>query len=167
MRSFTERQRFDQPWLWVVLIGVDILVVYQLYNDYQANINQNSSYLSYALGIGIITLMTVLIFSIRLETRYDKLGVTYRFFPIMLNHKIIPLNQITSYVVKDIHPLTSFGGWGYKWSVGKLLLNTHGNYGIVINRKEGQQITLGTQQPEEIKEVMRYLFKEDKEEHYG
>ena len=167
MRSFSEEQRFNQPLIWIVLLSVDMFVLYQLYNAYVSAAEQKISYLPYVSSIIIISLITLLIFFIRLDTKYNERGITYRFHPLMWKYKNIPIDQINTYVVKDIHPLTTFGGWGYRWRPGKLLLNTRGDYGIVINRTQGKQITLGTQQPEKVKEVMRHLIKKEQEEHYG
>ena len=166
MRSFNESQRFNQPFFWIILVGIDILVLFQLYNMFEAAVQENISYMPYVSSVIIISLFTLLFYSIKLETQYDERGITYRFYPIMFNYKNIPISQITSYEVKDIHPLSNFGGWGYRWKPNKLLLNTRGDYGIVFNRTEGKQITLGTQQPEKVKEVMRHLIKKEKDEHY-
>lgn len=163
MRVFTETQRFNQIWLWVILLGVDALMLHKLYPALiqigETNSEMDSgTIISLIMAPTVLILINIFIFIIRLDTKYDSDGITYRFWPVMFSYKTIKLEDIESYKVKNINPIFTFGGWGYRRRIGKLLLNTRGKYGIEIKRKEGITITLGTQKPESIKEVMNYLM---------
>lgn len=172
MRVFTETQRFNQIWLWVLLLFVDGMMLYKLYpvliqhGGINPNLN-NGTLISLITAPIVLVLVNAFIFMIRLDTKYDNNGITYRFWPVMQSYKTIKLNEIKSYEVKDINPLLSFGGWGFRRRIGKLLLNTRGKYGIEIQRHEGIKITLGTQQLESVKEVMNYLMSENLNESNG
>ena len=159
MRVFTETQRFNQVWLWIILLGVDGFMLHKLYPALlNASELDESAWISLIMAPIVLVLVNVFIFIIRLDTKYDNDGITYRFWPVMLSYKTIKIEDIKSYEVKNINPLFTFGGWGYRRRIGKLLLNTRGKYGIEIQRNEGITLTLGTQKPESVKEVMKYLM---------
>ncbi len=174
MRVFVENQRFNQPWLWILITVVDILffslfakaLYTQLYLGIPSGDNPISNTGLIALSLFVFLLLAGITLSLlfsRLQTRIEKEGVSYKFTPFMRNWKSFPLSAIQQYEVKKFNPIMEFGGWGYRRGWGKLLVNTSGNMALFINTIDNQQIAIGTQLPEEVRNTMETLMNQKNE----
>ena len=76
---FKETQRFRQPWLWAILLGVDALTilvcVHQIVTDTYSTINPST-----IIALVLVILVTVIIAIIRLDTIINQEGIYIRFF---------------------------------------------------------------------------------------
>ncbi|NVK26912.1 MAG: hypothetical protein HWE14_02645 [Flavobacteriia bacterium] len=49
-----------------------------------------------------------------LHVRINPEGIHYKLFPFVISQKLIPWNDMESVSFTIVHPLTDFGGWGYR-----------------------------------------------------
>jgi uncharacterized membrane protein YobD (UPF0266 family) len=160
--SFSEKQWFRQTWIWVMILAIDALILYgfiqQVVLDKPFGTKPTSD-----LGVTIVLLLmavvTVLIFSIRLETVVDRVGIRYRFFPFHLAAKTILWEDISKAYIRKYNPILEYGGWGIRWGTfGKgNAYNVSGNMGLQIELKKGKKLLIGTQKADELDRVIEQL----------
>ncbi len=151
---FTERQRFRQVWVWALLAGLGLLFVWAFIQQiimgipWGNNPASDTGLLLFSLiPFGII----VLFLAARLETRIDRKGISYRFFPFHRSWREIEWKMISRAYVRQYKPISEFGGWGVRYGSGSSkAYNVSGNHGLQIELKNGKKILIGTIQPEEI-----------------
>jgi hypothetical protein len=68
--------------------------------------------------------------------------------------KCIPKEDIEQAYVRTYSPLGEFGGWGYRMGRKGIAFNVSGDQGLQLVLRDGKQILIGTQRPEELRRVM-------------
>jgi hypothetical protein len=158
-RHFIEVQRFNQRWIWILLIGasgtavclfgygiIKQLVFGQPWGD------RPMSDLALAIvGPGIMLFvigMTYLFYAMKLITEVRSDGLFVRFFP--LSQRIIPYETITSCVSRTYSPIKEYGGWGIRWGRSGRAYNVSGNQGVQLELSDKNPLLIGSQRPEEL-----------------
>jgi len=145
--EFTEKQKFTQWWLWLLLSAVMIYTIYNFIED-----RQYFSTLELAISFLIPTLVIILFFVIRLETKINAQGIYVRFFPFQITFRHYPWRNTTKAYVRKYSPLGEYGGWGIRQGLfgkGKAY-NVKGNQGLQIILNDEKKVLIGTQKFEEI-----------------
>ena len=165
MKVFKEIQRFNQWWLIALFVLVYAKIGYDLLLLFKDNTEVNTDGLAQSIFPGVIlVLVTILIFSITLETRIDEKGVSYKFYPFHFKAKNIPWIRLEECSVRKYSPILEYGGWGYRGVLKSQLFgfgkngrayNVRGNIGIQMILKDGSKILLGTQKMQQAKDVIR------------
>jgi len=88
------------------------------------------------------------IVSLRTEVRTD--GIYIRFFPLHLSFHKIPLEDLTAYGARTYSPIREYGGWGIRYRRRSKAYNARGNRGVQLHLRNGEQILIGSQKPEEF-----------------
>ncbi|MFD3407438.1 hypothetical protein SKC37_02110 [Aquirufa sp. HETE-83D] len=147
---YTETQRFTQWWLWLILIGSWITMMYSI-----ATVSPPTT-ISFLISFVIGMLLPVLCWQMKLTTRISAEGIFVRFFPFHFKEKFFAWDTLSASYVRTYSPLMEYGGWGIKYSFkgNGLVYNTSGNVGLQLYFKEGDPILIGTQKGEEIKQVL-------------
>ncbi|MFD1143797.1 hypothetical protein ACFQ4C_21895 [Larkinella insperata] len=136
---YQEKQQFRQPWLWALLIGVFGLALYR----------------QEPISVGIVVAVLGLFWVLRLETRIDEEGISYRWFPFQLRRRVIRWNQIQQVTVRNYSALGEFGGWGMRYSWNGTAYTVSGNAGLDIRIKGKRRfLLLGTQRPDEVRPLL-------------
>ncbi len=150
--NFSESQRFNQPWLWVILIVIYISpLLANLPTVFTDGIGAAFSIgiLNHVITLGVIIL---LIFILRLETTINSTGIQLRYFPFLrraFTWEEIAEIEIINYSFRDVM------GWGIRLgSRFGTVYNVRGYNGIRIVLKNGKKYLVGTQQPQQIKEII-------------
>lgn len=163
---FKEEQRFRQIWIWMLLIALSGIWVWQLVQQVFMGIpfgNKPSSDLVIILT-GFFPLLTIILFRLlTLETIINEEGIAYRFRPFQRKPKLIKSDDIVRYEVKKYSPLKDYGGWGIRlgsFNKGKAY-NVSGNQGVLFEFKNGKKFMLGTQKPSEIRSALERFMKAD------
>ncbi|WP_372918752.1 hypothetical protein [Salegentibacter sp.] len=153
MRIFEERQSFRQWWLFLIL-GVVILVIsIQLFRKQAIFSEQEKIMLIFfALVPGI--LVSLLIFSMSLNTRIDSTGIKVKWKPLSFFKKQYSWNEISQVYVRTYAPIREYGGWGLRGFGVNKAWNVSGNSGIQIKTKSGKKFLIGTREPEQAKQVL-------------
>ena len=153
---YTEKQRFRQIWLWVILIGILSLATFQWV---QVSIETNQLINERFVPFLVLLLVSNLIYAIELKTQINERGVQVQFFPIHFKPRFYAWDSILKAEVRNYSPLAEYGGWGYRiglFGAGKAL-NIQGNWGLQLVFKNGQKLLIGTQNLEKITEIMNQI----------
>jgi len=147
--TFQEEQRFNQRWLWILIILTSVIPVMPAANDaVKAN---------WAIGPLLIFLVLV-VFAIGfpLFMRWTKLltevrpeGLCIRFVPF-IRRRLIPYNHIQSCESRTYSPIGEYGGWGIRWGPSGKAYNIRGNRGTQLVFKDGKRLLIGSQRAEEL-----------------
>jgi hypothetical protein len=163
--NFEETQKFTQKWLWALIIVVFIVsVVLPLWYLIELSPDQKDKTGEILTGliIGLVVngLVIFLLLTFKLETRIGRSGIQYRFMPLIWSWKLIEKREIESYEVCKYSPLGDYGGWGIRYGLKGKALNVRGNQGLKLKFKNGKNLLIGTQRPDELRRVMQQLFEE-------
>jgi len=154
---FKESQRFTQWWIWLIIIGMDLLYVGAIGIHLLRQINAQKEPVLNAeiiIPVVIITAITALFFILRLDTIIDDAGIHVKFFPFHLSFRHYGWDKIANCFVRKYRPLIEYGGWGMR-GVGKnKALNVKGNMGIQIEFYDGRKLLIGTSKFEEASKFL-------------
>ncbi len=157
---FSETQYFRQWWVWVILIGVDVLFAYALVSQvfFETSFGDkpmtNGGIIITFIMVVLITLLFALM-RLHIEIRED--GIYYAFFPFYFSMHHKPWSDINKVYVRQYNALTEFGGWGVRYSVAGRgrALNVRGNMGIQMELVNGRRFLLGIQKADEAQQALK------------
>ncbi|MBB2150838.1 hypothetical protein [Pedobacter gandavensis] len=162
---FSEKQRFRQWWLWLILFvlnGVFLNGAFkQIFEGKQFG-DQPMSNTALLISVFVLLLITFLFVILRLETRINNNGVYVRFYPFHLSFRYFPWESINLAKVRKYSPIMEFGGWGIRFGLitkGRAL-NVSGNQGLQLEFNNYQKLLIGTHKPEELKQALHILGKD-------
>jgi hypothetical protein len=158
MNTFSEKQKFRQWWLWVILIGVLLVPVVLTLINKPAQADLFTEIMIGLIAPAVIVLLFVIM---ELRTQVNEQGIFYRFFPIHFQVLIINWDEVKKAYIRKYSPLGDFGGWGIRLGLGGKgkAYNVDGNMGLQIELKTGKKILIGTQKPEEMQALLAQLVK--------
>jgi hypothetical protein len=144
---FTETQRFTQWWLWLIIIGSWIAMMYSI-----ATVSPPTTG-TFLISFSVGMLLPVLFWQMKLVTRIAEDGIYVRFTPFHFKEKFYDWDSLSACYVRTYSPLLEYGGWGIKYGFGGqgLVYNVSGNVGLQLKFKVGEPLLIGTQKGEEIK----------------
>ncbi len=150
---FEEKQRFNQWWLWLLMIVVGIipigLQIYQIISI-KNHLTNNSALLSLILTCIAALLVFILFFGTTLRTKFDTDGVHVRLSPFHIKWRFYPWSLIKTCQVRNYNPLTEYGGWGIKGTKHDRAFNISGKQGVQFEFKDGNRLLIGTQKPQDV-----------------
>ncbi|MGB4775358.1 MAG: DUF6141 family protein [Daejeonella sp.] len=156
---FSEKQYFRQTALWLLLIGLNLLVIYAIFQQlYKGEkFGQNSmTNLQLIIFAFLIIILTILFKITHLNTLIKQDGIYTRFFPFQLNYKKYTFNTIKAIKVGKYNPILEYGGWGLRVSItGKRALNISGNKGIQLFFNNGLTLLIGTNKQEDAIKALK------------
>lgn len=154
---FEETQRFTQPWLWALLVGVTGLVWYGALTEmiFHPIDPKVAGGIAAMLSPG---LLFALFLACKLDVKITAEGVHYRFYPFHLKWQTIKWEKVDSAWVRKYHPLSGYGGWGIRYTFsGAVAYNVRGNIGLQLILKNKTKILIGTQRGDELQSVLKQL----------
>lgn len=159
---FQETQKFNQWWLWAILISVNAMLIYGVVDLYlldEHQISNESDRGAIWFVLILIPLLTMLFLTFRLDTLVKANGVYFRFFPIHRKYRYYSWEQIAKIFLRQYSPLIEYGGWGIRYGLfGKgMAYNIKGNNGLQLFLKNKKKLLIGTQRPEELRAVLERL----------
>ncbi|MHA8071126.1 hypothetical protein V7S77_04330 [Aquirufa ecclesiirivi] len=163
-KLFSETQKFNQWWIWVILIGFCAYFLWGAYKQlFQGIAFGNNPMSSEGLLITSFIFAAILLFflNVKLETYIQSNGVYVRFFPFHFSFKYYSFEEMNKVYVRKYAPHWEYGGWGLRYGMfgrGKAF-NVSGNQGLQLEFKDGSNLLIGTQKPIEIAEVLTLLGK--------
>lgn len=159
---FTEKQKFRQWWVILMLSGLIALIAYAIISQlfmgktFGQNPMNNFGLILTAL---FVLLLSVLILIIRLETHISSEGIKVRFFPFHSKFRKFSWDEISQCYVREYAPIGEFGGWGLRFGFfgqGNAW-NVAGNKGLQIEFKNRKKLLIGTQKPELMTETLEKI----------
>lgn len=157
---FSERQRFKQLWIWVVLLGINTISLYGIYQQIILGIPYGDNPMSdtgLIITSSITTALTLLFILLRLDTQITPEGIYIRFFPFDSKYKHYHWNDIAKAYIRKYSPIREYGGWGLRFLglFGKgIAYNVSGNIGLQLELTNKKKILIGTNKPADLKEVL-------------
>ena len=152
---FEEKQRFNQPLVWV---GLSVALAVVIYSTFFTEDDRPIE--SQLISFGIFLIVIVLFLFIKLKTRIDEKGIHFQFFPFHFSMKTFTWENIYSAEALKYSPLGDYGGWGIRISFkgkGKAF-TTRGDKGIKVVLKDGKTRMIGTQLMDEANAcIKQYL----------
>ncbi len=159
---FTERQKFKQWWLWVILLAVNGLFIFGIFKqviDRQQFGDKPMSDIGLLLTAGLTILLTILFVNFRLDTLIKKEGIYIRFFPFHLSFRHYTWDKISKAFVRQYNPIGEYGGWGLRLGLfGKgRAFNVSGNKGLQLEFSDNKRLLIGTNKPDELTETLKKI----------
>jgi len=163
MRNYTfkETQKFNQLWIWMLLVFVIGITVY---SSFYLSPSDPSFELEKLIPFGIVSLVILLFISLKLETRIDSDSSVFSYFPLIRKRKY-DFNKIESMEFIVYNSLWEYGGWGIRINFDSWSYNTGGKFGIMVKTKD-KKFLIGTHKPEEAKKAIA-LFDAFKSKNHG
>lgn len=152
---FTERQRFKQWWIWLILLGVNAVFIFRIFRQIMGlqPIGQNTMS---DTGLIVVTtvsiLLTILFLNFRLDTLIKKDGIYVRFYPIHLKFNHYAWQSLTKSFIREYSPISEYGGWGLRYGLfgkGKAY-SVSGNKGLQLELTNNKKLLIGTNKPDEL-----------------
>ena len=141
---FEEKQKFNQWWLWVILLSFPIVSVGP-FDDNEINV--------YYVLIGLAIPLLFYLFELRIKINED--GLHYQFSPFHLKFHTIKMDEIENFKAMEYSPLKEYGGWGIKYGFKGKAYNVSGNKGVKVFLKNGANIMFGSQKHKELAKVLK------------
>ncbi|MBX2930283.1 MAG: hypothetical protein KF852_20800 [Saprospiraceae bacterium] len=159
---FTERQRFKQWWLWLILLGVNGLFLFGVFKQFIGGQQFGDKPMGNAgllIGTGLSIVFTLFFVSFRLDTTIKKDGIYVRFFPFHLKFKHYAWDSLTTSFVRQYSPLTEYGGWGLRLGLfGKgTAYNVSGDKGLQLEFTDSKKLLIGTNKPDELTDTLNKI----------
>ena len=165
---FEEKQKFTQPWLWIILIICGILVCGSFGIAFYKQIIQgqpfgnkpmnNSAFIIFSIFSLIIISLIFLLFGFgNLTTIINKNEINLRFFPFHLSFIKYPWNSIERFEIITYKPISEYGGWGIRYGKKGKAYNVRGNMGLQLYFKNGRRILIGTQKASELSNFLKNI----------
>ena len=155
---FKERQKFTQCWLWLILIGLGSIPIYEIYKQIILGEQIGNNPLP-DCGLIIFTLFIFLLIAlfaiVRLDTEINEDEIRINFYPFIKRH--VNWNDVKS---AEVVKYGCVGGWGIRFSTKYgTVYNIKGNKGLAIKLTNGKKILIGTQKEEELKKIVENIMK--------
>jgi hypothetical protein len=156
---FSERQKFKQWWLWLILFGINGLFLFGVYRqviDGQKFGNKPMSNVALIIATALTILLTLLFINFRLDTIIKKDGIYVRFFPFHKKFKHYAWDTLTKSFVRQYSAITEYGGWGLRLGLfGKgTAFNVSGDKGLQLEFTNNKKLLIGTNKPYELTETL-------------
>lgn len=156
---FKETQKFNQPWLWVILLSTFVPIHIWGLRELVIESSKGNNFLAsdtvqaIVIGMGVLYLVIILFLRMKLQTRIDANSIQFRYPPVINEWRKISHKEIESVQIIKYSPWT-YGGWGIKYSWNGWVYNVKGNMGIMIKKKNGKQLLIGTQEIVRVKNAI-------------
>src|SRR5687767_831519 len=134
---FIEKQRFSQWWLWLILLGIDAMIIFGFIQQVifgQPFGDNPASDTGLMLILGLVILLTIAFYLFCLETIIKPDGIYVRFYPFHTTYKYYSWEKISKIYIRQYSPIKEYGGWGVRLGLfgkGKAY-NVSGNKGLQI-----------------------------------
>ena len=159
---FSERQRFKQWWLWLILLGINGLFLFGVFKQVIGGQQFGDKPMSDAgllIATGLTIALTILFVNFRLDTTIKKEGIYVRFFPFHLKFKHFSWDTLTKSFVRQYSPLTEYGGWGLRLGLfgNGTAYNVSGDKGLQLEFTNNKKLLIGTKKPDELTETLNKI----------
>jgi hypothetical protein len=160
-----ERQRFTQPWLWILIGGVTLIIWWGGYQQLVLGEPFGNNPAPDALLVVMLILFGIgfplLFMRARLDSEVTTTGIRIRFFPFHLRYREWRFDEIDSIEARAYSPLGEFGGWGIRLGFRGIAYNVTGNLGIQLELLNGRRILIGTQDPDSFMDAVDSAWSAD------
>jgi hypothetical protein len=153
MPVYKEIQKFNSPWVWIIIMIAVFGGAIALYLPAAQN-EQLPVIAKLLIASALIILILMFLYGY-LKTAIDDSGIKIEMRILFRFGRTIRWDEIESIRADKYRPILEFGGWGYRIGWKGVAYNCRGNDGLIIMLKNGRKVVIGTQKPDELK---RYLL---------
>ena len=146
---FEEKQKFNQWWLWAILLVFPLLSVIP-FDDKGIN--------SYYVLIGIS--IPLMFYFFELRTFVTSEGLSFQFFPFHLKKHLIKIEEIEKIEALKYKPLGDYGGWGIRYGFKGKAYNVSGNLGVKVHLSNGRNILFGSLKYKDLEQALKKIKKQ-------
>jgi len=154
---FREKQRFNQIWLWLLMMTINGIFLYACFLQLIQNQKFGSNPMSNNMLIFtfiMIVVFTILLRILYLDTLIGENGIYVRFSPFQRKYKFFDWNAISKAYIRQYKPILEYGGWGIKYGKSGWAYNIQGNSGLQLELNDNTKILIGTQKMKEVKALL-------------
>lgn len=156
---FSERQKFKQWWLWLILLGINGLLLFGVFKQVIGGQQFGDKPMSNAMlliATGVTLSLTLIFLNIRLDTIIKHDGIYVRFFPFHAKFEYFSWDSLTKSFVRQYSAVSEYGGWGLRFGLfGKgAAYNISGDKGLALEFKNSKKLLIGTNKPDQITEIL-------------
>lgn len=155
-KIYTETQKFNQWWIWVVILVILVVLCYALIQQVVFDApfgDKPAPNWALVLLICLLTGLGLLLRRFTLKTNITAEGIQVKYKPFV--------NKTTLWAqIKSIEVLNYgfVGGWGIRfWTSYGTVYNVRGKMGLAVELKEGKKFLIGTQNAEELEQFLENL----------
>lgn len=147
---FIDEQTYRGIWVIYLLLLIAlptlVLILVFLFNS------EDKSEIRFTLAFVISTLGLVflLIVNLKMETRLNTYGVSFRYFPFIRSWRKFPKGTIQSISIINYSPITDYGGWGFNGNKITKAYSILGEQGLLLNIGKKKKIMMGTLKAKEL-----------------
>jgi hypothetical protein len=161
---FTERQKFNQWWIRLILLGINALFVFGAYKQIVRGHQFGDKPVSdpvLILVTAIIFLLSLAFMSLRLDTIIKQDGIYVQFFPFHSKFRSYTWDVLSKTYVRQYSAIGEYGGWGLRLGLfGKgTAFNVSGNKGLQLEFKNDKKLLIGTHKAAELTLILKQLEK--------
>lgn len=159
---FSETQKFKQWWLWLILLGINLLFIFGLFKQVIGK-QQFGDHPITDTGLLLVTgfsfALTILFLTFKLQTQIKSDGIYVRFFPFHLTFRHYTWQSLIKCFVRKYAPIPEFGGWGLRLGLfgGGKAFNVSGNIGLQLEFTDENRLLIGTNKPKELTEALNNI----------
>lgn len=151
---YVERQRYNQFWLWVVILGVASIFwigfICQVLLGGALGSDPVSTFELIVLFVLIGLGLPYFFYRMSLTTEVKPGEVRVRFWPFHLRPVKIPLHLVRDYELITYNPIADYGGWGIRWGFRGKAYNMSGNEGVQLHFYNKKPMLIGSQRAQEL-----------------
>lgn len=161
---FTETQRFDQWWIWVLVVGSTavpfVFFTYVIFQQVLLGVPvgdrpmPDGMALGVWIGFGLLAAAILALFAraaLVVEVLPEGLHVRYRGFGI---DRLIRYGELASFAAETYSPLGEYGGWGIRGFGRNRAYNVKGNRGVRLRFLDGSQLLVGSGRADALARAM-------------
>lgn len=153
-RVFNEAQSYRGTWVMYLILLVELPTIVLLLVFFLKEDDKSEMGIALIVVIGSLFIILLFLSTLKLETRIDDLGISFRYFPFIRKWRKIEKDQILSVKVINYSPVMDYGGWGLKGNKTTKAYSILGDEGILIDTGEKKRIMIGTSKTKELKEFL-------------
>ncbi len=168
---FREEQRFRQPWLWGLLVGMTAATlvpvvwgtVQQLVlgRPWGGRPMSDAGLVAVCAGIVVFDAAIVGLFaSARLTTEVVRDGVRLRFRPLHRRWRTMAVSDIEEVGATDYRPILDYGGWGIRFGPGGRAYTVSGHRGVQLHLSGGRRLLVGSQRADALAAAIAAVCRE-------
>jgi hypothetical protein len=152
--EFHEQQKFTQPWLWLIVVGVASLALYGAYQQIVLGLPFGNQPMSTpALLVFCLSMLgaVALFGTMQLTTDIDDDVIRMTFVPFVKRH--FSWSEIKRIEVVNYGFV---GGWGIRpWTRYGTVYNVRGQHGLAVELLNGKKLLIGTQKADRLASVVQ------------
>ncbi len=168
--SYREVQYFRQRWILLLALAAAGIAWYsfilQIVLGQEFGTNPSPDWVMWLIWLIVGIGLPLLIYMAKLviEVKQDYLFIQF----VPFTNRKIRFNEIKHVKARTYNPIREYGGWGIRWGFGnKRAYNISGNQGVGLTLNNGENILIGSQNPDELARIISRRVEHSQRENLG